>query len=261
MNSCDEYFIEDFDMIAELAPADIAFYGGSFNPPHFGHQAVAESALLEYVDYVVFCPHYHNPAKSEASKLIFHHVLTMLSIVAGDSEFSNRLFVSKPSFLFGIQNEKFAEMVIQLERLKIYSYVLCGADAINANYRPIISHIPHIIAPRGDAPIYTDILQKPCKILRTSNERCSYLVWTNMLGICQHIAEGKSDLGNVATKYFRDCVERTDDSKQKILLQGFLLLLEEAIAGNEDSKEELGRWVTVQKGKSVRHNWQIPLLS
>lgn len=44
----------------------VALYGGSFDPPHIGHEAVVKAlADLSFIDEVVVMPTYLNPFKSE----------------------------------------------------------------------------------------------------------------------------------------------------------------------------------------------------
>ena len=44
---------------------NIALYGGSFDPPHIGHEAVIKALLdLSYIDEVIIMPTYLNPFKN-----------------------------------------------------------------------------------------------------------------------------------------------------------------------------------------------------
>ena len=45
----------------------IALFGGSFDPPHIGHEAIVKAILdLEYIDKVVVMPTFLNPFKSKS---------------------------------------------------------------------------------------------------------------------------------------------------------------------------------------------------
>jgi nicotinate-nucleotide adenylyltransferase len=45
----------------------VALFGGSFDPPHIGHEAVVKALLeLEYIDKVVVTPTFLNPFKTES---------------------------------------------------------------------------------------------------------------------------------------------------------------------------------------------------
>jgi len=46
----------------------IALYGGSFDPPHIGHEAVVEALeKLDYIDEIIIMPTFLNPFKSSFS--------------------------------------------------------------------------------------------------------------------------------------------------------------------------------------------------
>lgn len=52
---------------------NIALYGGSFDPPHIGHEAVVKALLdLNYIDKIIIMPTFLNPFKdgSTASSLL-----------------------------------------------------------------------------------------------------------------------------------------------------------------------------------------------
>ena len=43
---------------------NIALYGGSFDPPHIGHEAVVKALLdLNYIDKIIIMPTFLNPFK------------------------------------------------------------------------------------------------------------------------------------------------------------------------------------------------------
>jgi len=65
----------------------IAFYGGSFDPPHLGHLAIA-SALLERfkLDEFVFIPAFHAPHKKRAKPTAVVHRYAMLALVTNDDQ-------------------------------------------------------------------------------------------------------------------------------------------------------------------------------
>jgi nicotinate-nucleotide adenylyltransferase len=59
----------------------IAFYGGSFDPPHNGHQAVARELIkLFRLDEFVFIPAFHAPHKRDKRPVSAEHRLEMLRL-------------------------------------------------------------------------------------------------------------------------------------------------------------------------------------
>lgn len=248
MKSITQYFIKNIDQLIELAPADIAFYGGSFFPPHSGHFAVAESALQEYVDYVVLCPHCHNPEKGQGAMLVaFNSTLELVALNIDASEFSHRLFVrSGPPDSNGIQNEKFVLLEKTLKENRINTFVLCGADAIKQDYcghcsekiRKEIRHIPHIIAPRGSRKIHGEVLLKPYRMLQRTDERLQYLLWKNVMGYCQAALDGDPVSKEIALGYFQQVLaEGAGDLESKQAIESIMDRFQRAVAGDSDSKQ------------------------
>jgi nicotinate-nucleotide adenylyltransferase len=71
----------------------IAFYGGSFDPPHLGHMAVAQGLLRQFeLDEFVFVPAFHAPHKKRADPTSPFDRYAMLCLV---TENERRISVSK----------------------------------------------------------------------------------------------------------------------------------------------------------------------
>ena len=68
----------------------VAFFGGSFDPPHLGHLAVARAAQAALsLDTVLFAPVGAQPLKPQGTSAGFDHRLEMTRrAIAGDSAFS-----------------------------------------------------------------------------------------------------------------------------------------------------------------------------
>lgn len=63
----------------------IAFFGGSFDPPHRGHLAIATAAAdLFALDQVLFAPAGHQPFKAKFPATDFLHRYTMTALAAQD---------------------------------------------------------------------------------------------------------------------------------------------------------------------------------
>jgi nicotinate-nucleotide adenylyltransferase len=59
----------------------VGFYGGSFDPVHFGHVSLAIDMMeAHHLDEIWFCPAQVNPHKQEDQPLASHHRLAMLEI-------------------------------------------------------------------------------------------------------------------------------------------------------------------------------------
>lgn len=131
-----------------LSPCKIGFLGGSFNPVHDGHIAIAEYALENFVDYIVLCPHSLHPDKKEILAPIEHRINMML-IMKGISEYSQRMLIIHPSFIHGTHHAKFITLCEQLNEKNIYASIICGADCFSRPYYPELCYFDHYIGIRG----------------------------------------------------------------------------------------------------------------
>jgi len=60
----------------------LGFFGGSFDPPHLGHLAVARAAAETFaLDRVLFAPTAHQPLKPDGAAASFQDRLTMVSLL------------------------------------------------------------------------------------------------------------------------------------------------------------------------------------
>jgi nicotinate-nucleotide adenylyltransferase len=63
----------------------IAFYGGSFDPPHCGHLTIARKLTDEFeLDRFVFVPAFHAPHKKEKRPTSAFHRFAMLALATAD---------------------------------------------------------------------------------------------------------------------------------------------------------------------------------
>jgi len=71
----------------------IAFYGGTFDPPHRGHLAIAETLLKEFdLDEFTFIPAFRAPHKTRTKPTSAYDRFAMLCLMTAQSE---KLHVSK----------------------------------------------------------------------------------------------------------------------------------------------------------------------
>lgn len=63
----------------------IAFYGGSFDPPHIGHLEIARKLVEQFsLDEFVFIPAFHAPHKKERKPTSAFHRFAMLALATND---------------------------------------------------------------------------------------------------------------------------------------------------------------------------------
>ncbi|MBN2100300.1 adenylyltransferase/cytidyltransferase family protein [Candidatus Dojkabacteria bacterium] len=149
--------LPSMESIKELAPSKVAFFAGSFNPPHMGHLRIAEKILAEYTDYFVFCPHSFNPRKKNRLAPLEHR-RNLLSLLSEDSPLSEKILLCPENYDLGVQSIEFAKISEDLESSKISTFIVCGSDSFDYGYNTDIGHISHIIVQRnstsGNYPMY-----------------------------------------------------------------------------------------------------------
>ncbi len=127
----------------------VAFFGGSFDPPHIGHKAVVKAALnLKDVQKVIVMPTYLSPFKS-SSYYSAHKRYNLLKKMFKDY---NDVEISR----FEIdKKEKVASIVSVLHLLKSYSkiYLIIGADNLTSlqnwhRYQELEQKVTFVIAQR-----------------------------------------------------------------------------------------------------------------
>jgi nicotinate-nucleotide adenylyltransferase len=65
----------------------IALFGGSFDPPHLGHVAIARAAAEEFrLDAILFAPAGRQPLKRDGHSASFEQRLTMADLTCGDAD-------------------------------------------------------------------------------------------------------------------------------------------------------------------------------
>jgi nicotinate-nucleotide adenylyltransferase len=107
----------------------IAFFGGSFDPPHVGHLLAAEDAYEQLsLDRLVFIPAAIQPLKVEGAAATADQRVAMLRLlVDGDARFEvSTVEVDRPGLSFTVDTlSHYAEIYPAAER-----FLLLGADVL-----------------------------------------------------------------------------------------------------------------------------------
>jgi nicotinate-nucleotide adenylyltransferase len=109
----------------------VAFFGGSFDPPHLGHLAVARAALLAlHLDRVLFAPVGAQPLKPQGSSSGFAQRVAMTRLaIAGETAFNLSLADAPktggaPNYTFDTLDRLRSELPVGCEL-----FCLMGADS------------------------------------------------------------------------------------------------------------------------------------
>jgi len=106
----------------------IAFYGGSFDPPHLGHMAIANALLRQFeLDEFVFVPAFHAPHKKRAAPTSAFDRYAMLSLVtANEPSISlSKIEIEQPSPSYTV--ETLLKLKSMLRDVRIF--FVMGADS------------------------------------------------------------------------------------------------------------------------------------
>jgi nicotinate-nucleotide adenylyltransferase len=139
---------------------EVALFGGSFDPPHKGHQEIIEKALVSLdIDRLIVLPAYLNPFKSSS-------VASAVQRLAWCRE----LFGSIPKVVvddYEIRQGKSIRTAQSVEHFTTYydvKYLIIGADNLSTltewyRFEWLNAHITWVIATRSGHPIKTDMLR------------------------------------------------------------------------------------------------------
>jgi nicotinate-nucleotide adenylyltransferase len=137
-----------------------AFFGGSFDPPHNGHLAIAHVLLDEFgLDEFIFIPAFHAPHKRDKKPTSAFHRFAMLALATKDEP---RITVSKielevPERPYSV--ETLGRLRADLPRDRIFFVI--GADSWNdittwREWETVLSIVDVIVVTRPDHQLVTD---------------------------------------------------------------------------------------------------------
>jgi nicotinate-nucleotide adenylyltransferase len=137
----------------------VGIFGGSFDPPHEGHLAIAKAAKLQaHLDKVIFIPAARNPLK-ETSPVTQDRIRLLKELTKKEASFevSDRE-IKKPPPSYTI------DTILELKKDGSDLFLIIGADVASRftewkNYKEIISSVNKILVYPRDG-IKFDLLEK-----------------------------------------------------------------------------------------------------
>lgn len=138
----------------------IAFYGGSFDPPHLGHLAIAEALIGQFdLDEFVFIPAFHAPHKKQLQPTPAYDRYAMLCLATqNDANISvSRIEIEAPEKAYSV--ETLGRLVDMLPRAQIY--FVMGADSWSEittwrEWEAVLSLTNHIVMTRPGYELETE---------------------------------------------------------------------------------------------------------
>ncbi len=135
-----------------MTDVKIAFYGGSFDPPHLGHLAIAEELIRQFeLDEFVFIPAFHAPHKKRSPPTPAYDRYAMLCLATqNDANISvSRIEIEAPERPYSY--ETLARLNEMLPNAEIY--FVMGADSWNEittwrEWEEVLSLSNHIVVTR-----------------------------------------------------------------------------------------------------------------
>ena len=143
-----------------MTEVKIAFYGGSFDPPHLGHQTIAEALIDQFeLDEFVFIPAFHAPHKKRRQPTPAYDRYVMLCLATqSDAKMSvSRIEIEAPERPFSY--ETLGRLNEMLPRAEIY--FVMGADSWSEittwrEWKEVLSLSNHIVVTRPGYKIETN---------------------------------------------------------------------------------------------------------
>jgi nicotinate-nucleotide adenylyltransferase len=135
----------------------LAIFGGTFNPIHWGHLLIAETALDQVsLDRILWVPAYRPPHKQSRDMLLsYDHRLEMVrQAVADHPQFAvSSVEKEQPGHSYAIDTLRTLQQLYSRPNVAVQWYWIVGLDAFQAlphwyGYRELATRCTWLVAPR-----------------------------------------------------------------------------------------------------------------
>jgi len=138
----------------------LAFYGGTFDPPHRGHFAIAEALLKEFdLDEFIFLPAFHAPHKTRTKPTSAYDRFAMLCLMtaAAENMSVSKLEIDLPEKPYTIETLPRLKALYPEDRI----FFVMGADSWRdiltwREWEKVLLMTDHIVVTRPGVEINTD---------------------------------------------------------------------------------------------------------
>ena len=146
-------------MTEERRPLRIAFFGGSFDPPHLGHLAIAHALIKRFdLDEFVFVPAFHAPHKQSAPTSAFDRYAMLCLATQHESRISvSRIEIEMPQRPYSVETLERLTQMLPHEEI----FFVMGADSWRdirtwRDWERLFEMTDHIVVTRPGYDIKTD---------------------------------------------------------------------------------------------------------
>lgn len=120
--------IQTIDKLLALPGKNIAFFGGAFDPPHFGHlNFIQKARSIVDLNHIIICPHASDEMQNISE---IKHRLRMMDMVFETPDWSE-IYVLSGEVCYGIENQIFIDDIFHvLKRRGKQIFVLLGCPSL-----------------------------------------------------------------------------------------------------------------------------------
>ncbi|MDA3890819.1 MAG: adenylyltransferase/cytidyltransferase family protein [Salinivirgaceae bacterium] len=120
--------LKNIEQLLEVPGKKIGFFGGSFNPPHFGHlDFIKKAASIQNLDHIIICPLLQEDKLGVEELQHRMRIMDLILETSGDFD----ILVLSPDVCDGVESKIFIDDIFYLlKRRHKDIFVLVGCDSL-----------------------------------------------------------------------------------------------------------------------------------